>query len=58
MTEEYKEFFANMQDILHGCSDIDRTIELMEELFNEYRPDRPEQVRVPELDNKLYPKPF
>ncbi len=58
MEKEYIEFYGNCQDILHGCSEVDRTIELMEQLFNEYRPDRPEQVRLPELNNKLYPKPF
>ncbi len=58
MSDEYKEFYGNIIDILNGTDTVDRTIELMEDLFNDYRPDRPEQVRIPELDTKLYPKPF
>lgn len=66
MTKEYIEFYANMQDILNGCSDVDRTIELAEQLFATYRPNRVEvqyqgtetqYVKLPGFD-RLYEKPF
>jgi hypothetical protein len=41
MTKEYVEFYGNAQDILNGCSDVSRTIELFEQLFTSYRTNIP-----------------